>query len=214
VGGLAHANGLVFNITTTGSIYAVNARTGEELWRDQMSTVNPVSGQRRNAPAASGPSIAAGKIFACSGFSFIATAGLDTIQGGLIAYGLPDRKNPPPTDGGDASTDPRCLSSAGVAECVAAEAEPGCENVVACECQSCACQLEACRNDADCTAILQCVRDADCSGVGCYQPSTCLAVIAAHGGAQGRGQLLAAAVDDCAARSQCPSTCSTVDSGS
>lgn len=207
VGGVAYANGVLFNITTDGSIYAASARTGEELWRDRMSTVNPISGQRRTALAASGPSVAAGKVFACSGFSFVATAGLDTIQGGLIAYGLPDRHDPPPTDGG--TTTPTCATPAGVAQCLAAEAEPGCENVVNCECQNCACQLEACRADADCAAILQCVRDTGCSGVSCYQRATCQAVIEAHGGAQGRGQLLASAADSCSTRSGCPNTCSS-----
>lgn len=85
VGGMAWANGLVFNTSTDGTLYARNSDTGEVLW-----SVMP-AGEDRETPGrfiASGASIAEGKVFTCHGFTFFKTAGSGPIDGGLVAYGL------------------------------------------------------------------------------------------------------------------------------
>lgn len=79
VGGVTWANGLVFNISTDGTVYALDADTGDQLWSDSMADI-----------AAAGPTVAHGRLFACHGFAFFKTVtGGAKIQGGIVAYGLP-----------------------------------------------------------------------------------------------------------------------------
>jgi polyvinyl alcohol dehydrogenase (cytochrome) len=77
VGGLAHANGVVFNATTDGTVHAYDAGSGDELWSDKAGAL-----------MASGPSVAEGMLFVTHGFTFFKTGG-GIIDGGLVAYGLP-----------------------------------------------------------------------------------------------------------------------------
>lgn len=85
VGGMAWTNGLVFNSSTDGTLYARDASNGEIVWSDMPA------GADRPTPGrfvASGASIAEGKVFICHGFSFFKTAASGIIEGGLVAYGL------------------------------------------------------------------------------------------------------------------------------
>jgi len=85
VGGMAWTNGIVFNSSTDGTLYARDASSGEILWSDMPA------GEDREVPGrfiASGASIAEGKVFTCHGFSFFKTASSGIIDGGLVAYGL------------------------------------------------------------------------------------------------------------------------------
>lgn len=77
VGGLAFANGVVFNTSTDGTIHAYDAKSGDELWSDKPGAL-----------MASGPSVAEGMLFVTHGFTFFKTGG-GIIDGGLVAYGLP-----------------------------------------------------------------------------------------------------------------------------
>jgi polyvinyl alcohol dehydrogenase (cytochrome) len=80
VGGVMTVNGLVFNMSSDGTIYALDARDGRELWSDSTMSV-----------AASGASTSGGRVFACSGFWFFKSEDEpDTVLGGLQAWGLPD----------------------------------------------------------------------------------------------------------------------------
>jgi polyvinyl alcohol dehydrogenase (cytochrome) len=79
VGGLTFSNGLVFNISTDGTVYALDAVNGDQLWSDPMGTI-----------AAAGVTVADGMVYACNGFGFFKTiTGGAAITGSLVAYGLP-----------------------------------------------------------------------------------------------------------------------------
>jgi polyvinyl alcohol dehydrogenase (cytochrome) len=79
VGGLTWANGLVFNMSTDGTLYAVDANNGDQLWSAVTGDV-----------AAGGVSVADGMVFACNGFAFFKSIlGGKPITGKMVAFGLP-----------------------------------------------------------------------------------------------------------------------------
>ena len=73
VGGILLANGVVYHGSTDGTMHAMDATTGDELWTEQVGT-----------GMASGPSVANGVLLVGHGFSFFA-AQADS-EGGIVAY--------------------------------------------------------------------------------------------------------------------------------
>jgi polyvinyl alcohol dehydrogenase (cytochrome) len=213
VGGLAFANGLVFNISTDGAVYALDAKNGEELWKDEFKAV--VDGELRKIVAASGPSIAAGRVFACYGFSFFKTGADPDVVGGLVAYGLPgDSDGGGPEagvdeDGGEGGA---CLTDAGLNECRRLGQNEGtCSEVESCGCDRCACELERCRAVPGCMAVRKCAIDTGCATapLSCYlgAASPCKEVIDQHGGPTGQATMTSVQVGDCALKKGCPVLC-------
>ena len=221
VGGVAYANGLLFNASSDGTLYALDAKTGSELWKDKMTTVHPKTGERRGTYVASSPSIADGRIFACQGFTFFKSAGEGNLWGGLVAYGLPD-ETPPVDAGASGEAGPLCDTAAATMECrrVATE-EQLCREVGECGCDHCACAFAECQKSPGCIAIRHCGQRTGCLDQGnatmCYQPSTCMDVISRNGGAQGPAAMLASEVGACARAAGCAVSCAgdggTTDSG-
>ena len=75
-GALAYANGVVYMGTTGGTLYAIDAVTGQSIWSDVMP--NGIGG---------GPSLGDSLLFAPWGFVFTLLNGTNAGKGGLIAYG-------------------------------------------------------------------------------------------------------------------------------
>jgi polyvinyl alcohol dehydrogenase (cytochrome) len=212
VGGLAYTNGLVLNISTDGTLYALNAKNGEELWKDELTTI--YKGERRKVVAASGPSIAAGRVFACHGFAFFKTGTNPDVYGGLIAYGLPgdsDGGGPEAAVDEDTGAAGSCETPDGVSECRrTGSAEGLCQEVVSCACERCTCELERCQASPGCVAIRQCAIRTGCATapISCYiGPAPCKDVIDQNGGAMAQATLLALQVGDCALKQGCPVLC-------
>jgi polyvinyl alcohol dehydrogenase (cytochrome) len=222
VGGLAYANGLVFNIANDGTLYAVDAKNGEELWKDELSVIE--NGQVKKVAAASGPSIAGGKVFACHGFSFFKTGASPEVRGGLIAYGLPGGDDGGPeaaVEEDSGSGGGICETDAGVSECKRIGLQEGtCEQVVSCACDKCTCELERCQALPSCVAIRQCGIRTGCAAepLSCYVgPALCKDVIDQNGGAMAQATLLALQLGNCTKEQQCPVQCgdggSSTDAG-
>jgi polyvinyl alcohol dehydrogenase (cytochrome) len=74
--GVAYANQVVYVGTMSGAINALDATTGEPLWRDVMPDV------------AGSAAIAEGKVFVSFGYQLTLASG-DPGSGGVVAYGLP-----------------------------------------------------------------------------------------------------------------------------
>ncbi|HMJ13635.1 MAG TPA: PQQ-binding-like beta-propeller repeat protein, partial [Polyangiaceae bacterium] len=212
VGGLAYANGLVFNIANDGTLYAVDAKNGEELWKDELSVIE--NGERKKVVAASGPSIAGGKLFACHGFAFFKTGASPEVRGGLIAYGLPGGDDGGPEaaiDEDSGGTGGICETDAGVSECKrVGTAEGTCDEVVNCACEKCTCELERCQALPSCVAIRQCAIRTGCAAnpISCYVgPAPCKDVIDQNGGAMAQATLLALQLGNCTTEQKCPVMC-------
>jgi len=75
-GGMTYANGVVYQGTIDGTVHALSAADGTELWSDQPG--GDIGG---------GFSIAGGSLYAGRGFWFFAPPA--TPNGGLVAYALP-----------------------------------------------------------------------------------------------------------------------------
>lgn len=81
----------------------------------------------------------------------------------------------------------------------------GTNTCAACECKSCAPSLQACFSDLGCTGIFICAQQTGCSGLSCYSPSTCQAVIDQAGGIGSASLMKVFSLLTCSASSQ--STC-------
>jgi polyvinyl alcohol dehydrogenase (cytochrome) len=213
VGGLAFANGLVFNISTDGTLYALDAKNGEELWKEEFKA--EVNGELRKIVAASGPSIAAGRVYACYGFSFFKTGADPDVVGGLVAYGLPgdsDGGGPDAAVEEDAGEGGLCATDAGPSECRRlAPTEDTCPEVENCACDQCACELERCRAVPGCMEVRKCAIQTGCATapLSCYlgAASPCKEVIDQHGGPTGQATLTSVQAGDCSLKKACPVLC-------
>jgi outer membrane protein assembly factor BamB len=75
-GGVAHANGVLYVSTTAGTILAIDAAAGTELWRDQAPDA-----------IAGSPVVSGGMLLVPWGYQWTLRDGMPG-TGGLIAYGL------------------------------------------------------------------------------------------------------------------------------
>jgi polyvinyl alcohol dehydrogenase (cytochrome) len=76
-GGVAHANGVVFVGSTSGSIYAFADATGEMLWADQTPNQQPIAGS---------PTVAQGRLIVPWGYQWTLRQG-NAGRGGMTVYG-------------------------------------------------------------------------------------------------------------------------------
>lgn len=76
--GVAHANGIVFFGSTSGTIQAFDAGSGEALWVDQTPNNQPIAGS---------PTVADGKLLVPWGYQWTLREG-NAGRGGLTVYGL------------------------------------------------------------------------------------------------------------------------------
>jgi polyvinyl alcohol dehydrogenase (cytochrome) len=76
-GGLAYANGVVYWTTDVGTIHALDAATGKDLWSDKATD-----------SIASGPSVVDGVLYVAWGYQWTLGDDGQPGTGGLIAYGL------------------------------------------------------------------------------------------------------------------------------
>jgi polyvinyl alcohol dehydrogenase (cytochrome) len=76
VGGVAVAGGVVYVGSVDGTLRALSASDGADLWSDQPGSLR-----------ASGASVVDGSVYACHGYRFFTGSG--PVQGGLVAYSLP-----------------------------------------------------------------------------------------------------------------------------
>jgi outer membrane protein assembly factor BamB len=74
-GGVAHANGVTYVATTAGTVYALDAQSGRELWSEMLPDTT-----------AGSPTVAGGKLFVPWGYQWTLRGGMPG-TGGLIAYG-------------------------------------------------------------------------------------------------------------------------------
>lgn len=219
VGGVTYANGLLFNTTTDGTIYAVDATNGDQLWSDKTSFINPRTGDRSQYKIAAGVTVAEGQVFVCSGFSFFKTSGNGEYGGGIVSYGLPDGFTGEPLDAGDAGIH-ECKQPKGIALCNSEiEAKNICPATNGCLCEKCACDFQACADHPGCLDILKCSEETGCAksnALLCYlNNGPCKDVIDANGGPVGPGTNLALAVGDCATAQGCEEACPpSTDAGS
>jgi polyvinyl alcohol dehydrogenase (cytochrome) len=75
-GGIAHANGVAYLGTTAGTIFALDAESGAELWSEQLPDA-----------IAGSPTVAGGMLLVPWGYVWTLRNG-PAGQGGLVAYGL------------------------------------------------------------------------------------------------------------------------------
>ncbi|HZO16540.1 MAG TPA: PQQ-binding-like beta-propeller repeat protein, partial [Polyangiaceae bacterium] len=75
VGGLLYAGGVVYHGSVDGTLHAMDAVSGEQLWMQQIG-----------ASLASGSSLVNGQLYTSFGFRFFLGSG--PIEGGLTAWGL------------------------------------------------------------------------------------------------------------------------------
>jgi polyvinyl alcohol dehydrogenase (cytochrome) len=76
-GGVAHANGVVFVGTTSGTIYAFVDATGDMLWADQTPDQQPIAGS---------PTVAQGRLIVPWGYQWTLRQG-NAGRGGMTVYG-------------------------------------------------------------------------------------------------------------------------------
>jgi polyvinyl alcohol dehydrogenase (cytochrome) len=76
-GGLAYANGVLYWCTDVGTIHALDAATGKELWSDKATD-----------SIASGPTVVDGVLYVAWGYQWTLLDDGQPGTGGLIAYGL------------------------------------------------------------------------------------------------------------------------------
>ncbi|HVW28771.1 MAG TPA: PQQ-binding-like beta-propeller repeat protein [Polyangiaceae bacterium] len=210
VGGVTYTNGLLFYTTTDGTINAIDASTGDQLWSDKTSFIDPRTGDRNTYKVAAGVTVAEGEVFVCSGFSFFKTSGNGSYGGGVIAYGLPGGVENLP-DGGAADSH-QCLLPAGASQCNSTVTSINlCPVSTACICEKCDCDFQACAEHPGCLDILNCSIQTGCAqsnALLCYlNDGPCKDVIDANGGPVGPATNLALAVGDCAAAQSCPQAC-------
>ena len=77
-GGVAHANGVVYVGSTSGSMYAFDAASGELLWLDQTPGSQPIAGS---------PTVANGRLMVPWGYQSTLREG-SSGSGGMTVYGL------------------------------------------------------------------------------------------------------------------------------
>ena len=75
-GGIAHANGVAYVATTSGTIFALDAASGRELWSDSLP--DSIAGS---------PTVAGGMLFVPWGYQWTLRHG-NAAVGGLVVYGL------------------------------------------------------------------------------------------------------------------------------
>lgn len=90
--------------------------------------------------------------------------------------------------------------SGGVAECIA-QSRTDCE---ACLCSDCFEAYGDCVGDFGCPRILECMDAKDCSGLDCYTPNMCQAIIDRFGGLTGASVAYVAELVECAIDAECP----------
>jgi hypothetical protein len=102
--------------------------------------------------------------------------------------------------GGAAATTTGEGGAGGVAECIA-QAQSRCET---CLCADCFQAYGDCIGDFGCPRILECMDVSGCSGIDCYAPETCQAVIDRFGGPAGASANYVIDLIECAVGASCP----------
>ncbi len=76
IGGVAHAAGVVYIGTANGTVHAIDAKTGEEVWSDLAGPDG----------IASGTSVSGGHLLVTHGWAFAIGVDSPILDGGLVAY--------------------------------------------------------------------------------------------------------------------------------